>query len=667
MYYVKYKKWWDTKTPMQAGQLWYRDGQYCPFPEGTPAYYEYWDEQISYIHNGFKWEGQHISGLNYLYLNYCPIINKKEKSVMMPDFWALDAEYWWHLQKALGLVADPDPYRPVIFEVSKTRQCGASLKNVVPILYNMCFVAKSQNYIGSYLSSDTSKTTSMFLEYFYHAQRYTEFGKRFIKKERNEHYITGYFDKVDGEVLPSGFQSELRIITWKDSPEKGVGGPCDLFVVEEAGLHPTLLTSLEFISPACKDGDYTTGNIIVFGAAGKEGQCDDLNKLHHNPRAYDAVEFDNVWEPDSYFKKTGYFIPNYSCRKGHMDADGNPDQESAIKKRDEQLKDLEKKDYEKYLLKLSQSPNKPSEMFNSRGRKRFHQQLLRQQIAFVESRGIRGTAVDLFEDPVTGEIEKLLVDEAIKSPIRAFPIDQRTEKEGCIEIFEFPDRYPPDNLYIGGIDSYNQEDSFYSDSLGSVFIYKKIHSLGDEGTYQIPVAEYTGRPQSKYEFYRICAYLARFYNATLMLENEDQEAAPWFFNNNYEHLLADQPDLIRQYLPTSQVKRKKGIHAQEQLIIAAENKIARYITDKIGDELDEDGNVVAPKFGVSRILSLGLLYELLNYVHDRNKNFDRVRAFGWTLLYEDETAQTTASDINDNTASFLCNTKRFGKSKNVWI
>ena len=667
MHYVKYKKWWQTNHFKQAGNAWLRDGEYCPFPEGTPAYYEYWDEQDSYIKSGFTYEGQHIDGLHYLYLNFCPIKNKKEKTVTFPDFWALDAEYMHEMSVALGLTESPDPFRPVIWSASKTRQSGASLKGCVPLLYNMCYVPFSQNYLGSYLSGDTKKTENMFLEYFYHAQKHCEFGKRFITKQKNEHYVVGYHDMIDGDKVPAGYRSELHIITWKDNPEKGVGGACDLFIVEEAGLHPALLTSLKFITPACKDGDYTTGSVLVYGAAGKEGQFDGLNKLHHNPVAYDAYSYENKWEPDSFYKKTGYFVPNYSCRKGHMDADGNPNQESAIKARDAKIKDLEKTDYESYLLEVSQYPNKPSEMFNSRGRKRFNQHIIAQQIAFLESNQAFGTAVELFPDINTNEIKYELVDEKVKRPLRVYPITPAMDREGCVEIFEFPEFDPPSGLYIGGIDSYNQEQTAETgsqSSLGSVFIYKKVNSLSGEGTHRVVVAEYTGRPGSKYDFYKICAYLAKLYNAVLMLENEDQEATPWFYNNNYDHLLADQPDLIRQLIPGTRMmgKRNKGIHAVTPLIIAAENKIQRYLEEDLGYFYDDDGNIKGRRLGVTRIMSLGLLYELKEYVHDQNKNFDRVRAFGWNMLYEDETFQEVAgqNQIDDErVASFLTNTNRF--------
>lgn len=662
MHFVQYNKWWGTKHFLRAGQDWLKDGFYCPFPEGTPAYYEYWDEHDHYIKNGISYEGQRIAGLHHLYLNFCPIKDKKKKMTTMPDFWVMDAEYFLEMEKVMGLTPDPDPFRPVVWEVSKTRQCGASLKGCVPVLYNMCFVPFSQNYIGAWLKGDAEKTCNMFTNYFYHAQRYTEFGKRFIKKTDNEYYLTGYWEILNGEKIPAGFRSELFVITWKDNPTKGVGGGCDLFLVEEAGLHPQLLTSLKYITPACKDGDYTTGNVFVYGAAGSTAQVDGLNKLHFNPKAYDAFEYDNIWEPSSEYKKTGYFIPNYSCRKGHIDEDGNPNPGSAIVARDTKLEKLKNSDYENYLIELSQYPNTATEMYNNRGKKRFEAQmkLIDQQIAFVKANNITGSAVDLYQDITTGEIKWEFIDEKKKRPIRVYPLPPNADKEGCVEIFEFPDHNPAKGLYIASIDSYNQEDSYYSTSLGSILIYKRISNLSGEGTHRVLVAEYTGRPQSKIDFFKTCAYLLKMYNAVAMPENEDQELVPWFVTNGYEDLLADQPDIIRQIIPDGKTKRLKGINASLPLIIAAENKIARYIDEVLGSIYDDDGNVRGTRYGVTRILPLALLYELKFYVNELNKNFDRVRTFGWLLLYEEETYLNPVKEVmNDNVTRWLTDTKRF--------
>ena len=151
------------------------------------------------------------------------------------------------------------------------------------------------------------------------------------------------------------------------------------------------------------------------------------------------------------------------------------------------------------------------------------------------------------------------------------------------------------------------------------------------------VAEYVGRPkQGKPEFYRQCLMLMRIFNAKAMVENEDPEIVSWFFNKGYDYLLADQPDLIRSIVGKSTVKRTKGIHAAPALITAAENKIQRYLEERIGYYYNDKGEVIGEKLGVTRIPSIGLLEELMAYVSRDDENYDRERTFGWLLLYEEE-------------------------------
>jgi hypothetical protein len=168
----------------------------------------------------------------------------------------------------------------------------------------------------------------------------------------------------------------------------------------------------------------------------------------------------------------------------------------------------------------------------------------------------------------------------------------------------------------------------------------------------------------KHEFYRISALLLQMYNAKCLHENEDHEVTPWFYTNNLEHLLADQPDIIRSIIPGSGVKRLKGIHADKHLIITAENKIQRYLYEKLGDIVNDEGKITGQKLGISRIPSLALLQELKEYTSLTYKNFDRVRTFGWLLLFEEEVINLEIKDEDDDELSnMLVSTHKMYKRK----
>ncbi len=655
-----YKPWTDVDEYREAAITFLKNGYYCPFPEGTISYNNYWDNQEHYIRKGFVHPKtkRRISGLYYLYLNFCPIYNKKEKKYVFPDFWDLDAAYFEELEANMGLGPQGDITRTLGTVIAKARQKGASLKGCVPALFMFNFMPGSKTYIGAHLEEYAKKTWSMFMTYYNHLLQYTDLGKNYLVLRANSYLKSGYIEYVNGRPTESGFQSEISVVTFKQSAESGVGGAVDLMILEEAGIFLNLAEVIGYVTPACKDGDIITGHILAYGAAGSLEKAEPLRVLFYNPDKMGFKEYDNIWDDNKYGTKCGMFIPDYMCRKPHIDINGNSLIEPAIAARDKELEKLRKDDFEKYMLKLSQHPNKPSEMFEMRSKARFNTKILDQQIAFLETREGLGTAIELYRDIETNKVKYKYSE---KQPIREYPFPKGADKEGCVEVWEFPPEFPTKGLYISSIDSYNQDDSSTT-SLGSIFIYKKISDLSGENTSRIIVAEYTGRPSNKQDFYKICRMLLELYSATCLVENEDHELTPWFITNECDYLLADQPDIIRMILPNSTVKRTKGIHAATGLILAGDQKIQRYLEEVIGKEYNEEGVLIKEKLGVTRIPSLGLLKELRAYVLDNNKNFDRVRTFEWLLLYEEETHFEEAKSFDDRELNFFGNTKRFGRS-----
>jgi hypothetical protein len=666
--YVKYKKWWNTKDICQAGRLWSENKAYCPFPEDTKAYDEFWDEQEFYIRNGFKHEGELVAGLEYLYVNYCPIWNKREKRFKFPFFRSPDEEWFSEIESVMGIGMYQNDipernylrdYRPVGHGTAKTRQSGHSLKGVVPLLYNMHFVPGSRNFIGAHLKAQAQKTNTMYQHYHRHLFAHTAWGKRWLRKDEGEEYITGYQEQINGQWVDAGFLSYLKIIGFSDSVEKGVGGGVDLFIIEEAGVFPGLLEAIGFVKNACKDGDITTGSIIVYGAAGSLEKAADLQELSYNPTAYDFKAYENQFDPNPIpGRKIIYFVPNYSCRPPHIDEDGNPNQEAAIIAKEESLKELKRTNFEKYLQEASQMPNSLQEMFAIRQRTRFEAMVIDPHLAWLEARrGQLSEVVELFLDTDSGKVKYRFID---RVPIWDYPIPKELDKTGAVEIFEFPPDDPPFGMYIAAIDSYNQQDST-TDSLGCIQIFKTAMGVRGESMGRILVAEYYARPDDKTTFYRNCLYLQMLYNAVALVENEDTEIVPWYYNKGFDHMLANQPEIIRSIIPNSKTwgKRAKGIHAVWPLIKGAENRIQRYLEEQIGIVRNEQGEAIGEKLGVTRILSLGTMRELKRYVSDPDMNFDRVRTLGWLLMYEDETlTMVQAPAVSTAAAHFLTNTGR---------
>lgn len=456
----------------------------------------------------------------------------------------------------------------------------------------------------------------------------------------------------------------------------------DLFVIEEAGTMPKLIEVIQYVQNAVKDGDLTTGAILVYGAAGNLSDAMQYEKLSMNPETYDAWAYDNIWDVEMKAKgKVVYFVPNYSSRKPWIDKDGNPLVTEAIAAREKANANKKINDYASYLQALSQEPNNLREMFDVRMKTRFDRDLIAAQIAVLENNpSLQGDAVDAYWDEAQ---KKWWWTPSKRRPIRDYPLNKGTVSDedmpGCGEMFE----PPSDTLgaigtrYIAALDSYNQEESG-TPSFGCLEIWE-LPVAFSEGLGDRPVFTLVSRPLvsqgGKMKFYEEVFNWLRVYNALCLHENEDTELTPWAYNAELDMYLCDQPDLIRQIIPNSTVKRGKGIHADDDLIAVADNKQDRWMKKTIGREYKEDpdtGKVIPVKEikAISKDRNLGYLREAYRYIVEplkrKSLNFDRIRTRGWIHMLKEELGnkeQNEDQKQQDTEHSWLVNTSR-GRSTN---
>lgn len=182
-------------------------------------------------------------------------------------------------------------------------------------------------------------------------------------------------------------------------------------------------------------------------------------------------------------------------------------------------------------------------------------------------------------------------------------------------------------------DPYDHDQAATSDSLGSVFIYKRFQSF--ESFHDLIVAEYTGRPDTVDEFYENVRKLLLYYNAILLYENEKPGLFAYFTNKHSEHLLADQPDIITSIIKDSTVRRRKGVHMTTGIKDFAELKLRDWLNEEY-----EPG-----KKNLTKIMSEPLLEELISY--NRDGNFDRVIAFMLVILFREELHTRHVKNTNE--------------------
>lgn len=212
-----------------------------------------------------------------------------------------------------------------------------------------------------------------------------------------------------------------------------------------------------------------------------------------------------------------------------------------------------------------------------------------------------------------------------KLPITNFPLNPGDSKDAPIIIYEFPIENPPYGLYVAGVDPYRQGQAKYSDSLGSVYIYKRMHDITGEKFQDMFVASYVARPEKKETWEEQARLLIKYYNARTLCENDEISFIEYMKAKGDAHYLERQPDWLLEIIPNTTVKREYGIHRTAVKVIDyLHTCFKKYMEDVIYTERDEQGSVIKEVFGINKIFDPVLLEEVIQY--NEVDNFDRIVA-----------------------------------------
>jgi len=256
--------------------------------------------------------------------------------------------------------------------------------------------------------------------------------------------------------------------------------------------------------------------------------------------------------------------------------------------------------------------NEDTNIFDIESAKRQKSRLLQQERT--------GTPVILFNDG-----EKIAHEFTDKLPISNFPLKNSDLKEAPVVIYEFPIDNPPYGLYVAGVDPYRQGKSAYSTSLGSVYIYKRMHEISGEKYQDMFVASYCARPDKKETWEEQARFLIKYYNARALCENDDISFIEYMKSKGDAHYLEKQPEWLKEIVPNTTVKRDYGIHRSAAKVIDyLHTCLKKYMESPIFVEKNDAGEVIREVLGVSKIFDPVLLEEIIQY-NDQG-NFDRIVA-----------------------------------------
>lgn len=232
------KKIHDSEKFRQPALNFIRTGQYCQYPKGTSEYINYWTTEQDRCINGYTADdGDFISGYNYFYLNYCPIlrivnkeVNGKVKpvsEVTFPDFWDYDYYYFQAVEEA--------QLQGKHLCVLKSRRRGYSYKAASMMCRNYYLIPNTSSYVYAsnkqYLTDDGVLTKAW--NYMDFIDEHTAWGKKRTVNTQLRRRAGMWVKDEYGNQIEVGYKSEIIGVTLKDNPD--VGHPYDQIVYTPEG------------------------------------------------------------------------------------------------------------------------------------------------------------------------------------------------------------------------------------------------------------------------------------------------------------------------------------------------------------------------------------------------------------------------------------------------
>lgn len=644
----------DTDKFRQAAIFFKQHGCYTLAPRGTTDYNKYWEQETDRCINGYTApDGEGITGYNYFYLNYSPIMRLKEEEytdregnlrkrrqriLEFPSFWDYDYYYFCAIEQA--------ELEGKHMAVLKCRQRGYSFKGGSMLVRNYMLIPGSKNFaIASeqkFLIGDGLLTKAWQIMDF--LDKHTAWAKQRLVSTRMER-TSGYkITDEFGKQTEQGYLSSITGITLKNDPERVRGTRAKLVLWEEGGKFPSLLDAWRIEQPSVETDDGKAfGLMIAFGTGGTEGASfEGLKELFYKPESYNVLSFPNIWDEGRENTECAFFVPAYSNLESfdddgnqvYMDRDGNSYKEKAIENLIDQRNKVKDGGASQQSIDrfISERPIRPAEAVLELGKNIFPRKLLMDQLTRIRTNKKLQSMkhiVDLEWDG-NGQVKAT---EKPSGDITNYPLKKGDKPHGSVVIWEYPVKDPPLGLYIGGCDPYDHDDSF-TNSLGSTFIFKRVRA--GEAWTDVIVAEYSGRPDTAEEYYENVRKLLMFYNARLLFENERKGIYPYFTNKHCDYLLADQPDkIISEVFKDSKVQRRKGCHMTKQIRAYGEGLILEWLLDEF-----EEGHP-----NVERVYSEPLIEELIE--NDGVRNVDRVIALCMVMIYREELYQLKVSSAKE--------------------
>ena len=471
-------KFVNTELFNEAARTYQATGKYTQFKVDSIPHRQFRRRECDRRRNGFSapcWQNPDgsiedvwITGGHYNFLNYTRMERTDESSVIVTEHGAtakkiysfpsfIDAQFWtWQIiefcrRNGLHLIID------------KTRRGGfsyimaADSSNEVNLSKHkvVIHVAADNKYLIKQGGlSDFAVNNLKFFE------EKTPF-KRGIYSPTTDSFKLGYRMK-NGVEADDSWSSSLLSVSANNNPDCAIGKDAVTIKVEELSTMQNFDEFMNVTEPTMTVGTRTTGTLMAWGTA-TAANMQIFEQNFYNPRAFDFMPFENVWDNDARNEVCGFFKSYAWGLEGEIDGvkgfdeDGNSNLRIGLKlaARERIEKKKTAKTFAEYLNYLGQRALFPAESFSSASENIFSSEALNkfEDKLRVDNSYKFYTDGELFEDGTKKIYFKSNARIRIENPdmktydyIQGVPRRGNEDPHGCIRVWFAPEY---EETYIG--------------------------------------------------------------------------------------------------------------------------------------------------------------------------------------------------------------------------
>ena len=474
-------KFINTELFNEPARTYQATGKYTQFKVDSIPHRQFRRRECDRRRNGFSapcWQNPDgsiediwITGAHYNFLNYTRMERTDESSVIITNHGAtakkiysfpsfIDAQFWtfqiieFCRRNGLHLIIDKTRRGGFSYIMASDSSNEVNLSKHKVVIH----VAADNKYLTKQGGlSDFAVNNLKFYE------EKTPF-KRGIFSPTADSFKLGYRMK-NGVEADDSWSSSLLSVSANNNPDCAIGKDAVTIKVEELSTMQNFDDFMNVTEPTMTVGTRTTGTLMAWGTA-TAANMQIFEQNFYNPRAFNFMPFENVWDNDARNEVCGFFKSYAWGLEGEIDGvkgfdeDGNSNLRIGLKlaARERIKKKETAKTFSEYLNYLGQRALFPAESFSSASENIFSSEALNkfEDKLRVDNSYRFYTDGELFEDGLKKIYFKSNARIKIENPdakiydyIQGVPRRGNEDPHGCIRVWfapEYEETYINDKL-----------------------------------------------------------------------------------------------------------------------------------------------------------------------------------------------------------------------------